>query len=67
MRLQLAHVRVVPPPAKPLPLPVLIEVLTEQCAAFRSGVRAIDYPAGLIEEAIAHLQLLNRLENSSVL
>lgn len=67
MRLQLAPMRVVEPPAKPLPLPVLVSLIEERVSAVKDGVASIGCLTELLEQALPHLQLLNRLESSSVL
>lgn len=52
---------------KPLPLPQLIRCLEERLAAVHQGIASIGSLAELTEQALPHLQLLNRLESSSVL
>ncbi len=69
MRLQLARMRVVPKPkpAVSLPLPTLIACIEDRVSAAHEGAPNIGCLTELLEQALPHLQLLNRLESSSVL
>lgn len=71
VRMTLAPLRLVPPPATkaPLPLPTLIKCIEDRVAVVHAvgDAQGVACVVELLEQALPHLQLLNRLESSSVL